>query len=114
MDDLKAAFEEVADWCERHLEEQRGREIGMTFGAMLRAYGRLAALPARLADCQRMPEARKLNVRAEAFLGRLSTRFLLSSSRMEMRIPMVEPTSLPMNMTYDTGARIHRNDGDRS
>lgn len=47
MNDVKVAFEDVADWCERHLEDQRGREIGMTFGAMLRAYGRLASLPSR-------------------------------------------------------------------
>ena len=39
METLKASFEDVADWCEKHLEDQHGREIGMTFGAMLRAYG---------------------------------------------------------------------------
>ena len=32
MDNLKESFEEVADWCEKHLEEHRGQEIGMTFG----------------------------------------------------------------------------------
>jgi hypothetical protein len=48
MNNLKDSFEDVADWCEEHLEGQRGREIGMTFGAMLRAYGRLANLPSRL------------------------------------------------------------------
>ena len=36
MDHLEVAFEDVADWCENHLESQRGPEIGMTFGAMLR------------------------------------------------------------------------------
>jgi hypothetical protein len=48
METLKSSFEDVADWCEMHLEAQRGREIGMTFGAAIRAYGRLAALPSRL------------------------------------------------------------------
>ena len=47
MDNLKASFEDVADWCEKHLEDKQGREIGMTFGAMLRAYGRMATLPSR-------------------------------------------------------------------
>ena len=37
MDNLKTSFEEVADWCEKHLEDKQGREIGMTFGAMLRS-----------------------------------------------------------------------------
>jgi hypothetical protein len=26
MDNLKASFENVADWCEKHLEDKRGRE----------------------------------------------------------------------------------------
>lgn len=49
MDNFKESFEDVGEWCEKHLEEQRRREIGMTFGAMLRAYGRLAILPDQLA-----------------------------------------------------------------
>jgi hypothetical protein len=38
MTSLKQSFEDVADWCERHLEAQRGREIGMTFAAVIRAW----------------------------------------------------------------------------
>jgi hypothetical protein len=45
MNHLKELFEEVADWCEKHLENKRGREIGKTFGAILRTYGHLATLP---------------------------------------------------------------------
>jgi hypothetical protein len=65
MDNLKASFEGVADWCEKHLEDKQGREIGMTFGAMLRAYGRLATLPSRLHGEQRTAKERQLNAKAE-------------------------------------------------
>ena len=105
MHNLKASFEEVADWCEKHLEDQRGREIGMTFGAMLRAYGRLAALPSRLPGEQRSSKERELNAKAEAFLMELSTRFLAAYGWVESRSKVVEPISMRTNMTYDTGPR---------
>ena len=105
MDDLKAAFEDVADWCERHLEDHRGREIGMTFGAMLRAYGRLATLPARLEGEQRKAREYELNAKAEELLMELSTRFLVAYGWLERRSKIVEPISMRTNMTYDTGPR---------
>jgi hypothetical protein len=105
MDNLKASFEDVADWCEKHLEAQRGREIGMTFGTMLRAYGRLATLPSRLHGEQRATKERQLNAKAEKLLLELSTRFCMSQY-VESRIcRIVEPTSMRTNMTYDTGPR---------
>ncbi len=106
MDKLKESFEDVADWCEKHLEDQRGREIGMTFGAMLRAYGRLATLPSRLQGEQRSSKERELNTKAEALLMELSTRFLAAQGWMESRSKVVEPTSMRTNMTYDTGPRL--------
>lgn len=105
MDDLKAAFEDVADWCERHLEDQRGREIGMTFGAMLRAYGRLATLPTRLEGDERTAKEKELNAKAEELLMELSTRFLVAYGWLEKRSKIVEPISMRTNMTYDTGPR---------
>ncbi len=105
MDDLKAAFEDVADWCERHLEDQRGREIGMTFGAMLRAYGRLATLPTRLEGDERTAKEKDLNAKAEELLMELSTRFLVAYGWLEKRSKIVEPISMRTNMTYDTGPR---------
>jgi hypothetical protein len=105
MDNLKAAFEDVADWCERHLEDQRGREIGMTFGAMLRAYGRLATLPGRLEGERRAARERELNAKAEELLMELSTRFLVAYGWLERRSRVVEPMSMRTNMTYDTGPR---------
>lgn len=105
MNNLKASFEDVADWCERHLEDQRGREIGMTFGAMLRAYGRLATLPSRLQGEQRSSKDRELNAKAEGFLMELSTRFLVAYGWMERHSKVVEPISMHTNMTYDTGPR---------
>lgn len=102
MDNLKASFEDVADWCERHLEDQRGREIGMTFGAMLRAYGRLAALPARPSGEQRTDEERQLNAKAEELLFVLSTRFFVAY---ESKCKPVDSIPMRSNMTYDTGPR---------
>lgn len=105
MESMKAGFEDVADWCERHLEDQRGREIGMTFGAMLRAYGRLATLPARMEGEQRTARERELNAKAEELLMELSTRFLVAYGWLENRSKIVEPISMRTNMTYDTGPR---------
>jgi hypothetical protein len=103
MDSLKASFEDVADWCEKHLEDQRGPEIGMTFGAMLRAYGRLARLPYRLEGEQRAEAQRELNAKAEELLMELSTRFLVACGRVEKGSKPVDPTSIRTNMTYDPG-----------
>lgn len=105
MNALKDSFEEVADWCEKHLEEKRGREIGMTFGAMLRAYGRLATLSSRLQGEDRAAKIRQLNAKAEELLMELSTRFLVAYGWVEKRSKLVEPISMRTNMTYDTGPR---------
>lgn len=102
MDNLKASFEDAADWCEKHLEAQRGPEIGMTFGAMLRAYGRLARLPYRLEGEQRAEAQRELNTKAEELLRELSSRFLVACGGFERNKP-VEPTSIRTNMTDDPG-----------
>lgn len=103
MDNLKASFEDVADWCEKHLEGERGTEIGMTFGAMLRAYGRLATLSARLSGDDRAAKEQELNAKAEKLLFEFSTRFFVAFESGKPRI--VEPTSMRVNMTYDTGPR---------
>lgn len=83
MDRLKQSFESVADWCEKHLEEQRGREIGMTFGAMIRAYGRLARFPYRLDGKQRAEAQKELNAKAEELLSELSNRFLIAAGKVD-------------------------------
>jgi len=101
MDNLKAVFEEVADWCEKHLENKRGQEIGMTFGTMLRAYGRLATLSSRLVGHERVAKERELNAKAEELLFDLSTRFFMAYDSQKGRV--VEPMSMRTNMTYDTG-----------
>lgn len=103
MDNLKASFEDVADWCETHLEEKRGREIGMTFGATLRAYGRLATLPARLTGDERAAKEHQLNAKVEELLFDFSTRFFVAHESSKPKI--VEPMSMRTNMTYDTGPR---------
>src|SRR4029078_1539696 len=97
MDNLKASFEDVADWCEKLLEERRGREIGMTFGAMLRAYGRLATLPSRLHGEHREAKERALNKNAEELLMALSTRFFVAYESTTTKI--AEPAFVRTNMT---------------
>ncbi len=80
MTALKDSFEDVADWCERHLEEYHGREIGMTFGAMLRAYGQLATMHSDTGK-QVMVQAT-----AEQLLVAMSTYLLTRESRAEQVI----------------------------
>jgi hypothetical protein len=105
MDNLKDSFEDVADWCEKHLENQRGREIGMIFGAMLRAYGRLATLPSHLHGERRAARVRQLNDKAEGFLLELSARSLEVLGRVETTAYLDEETFRRTNMTYDAGNR---------
>lgn len=103
MGHLKEAFEDVADWCEKHLESQRGREIGMTFGAMLRAYGGLAKLQQRHEDEYQVAAHRELNAKAEKLLMDLSRRFLVANRKIEVGCEPLKPTSSRANMTYDPG-----------
>lgn len=104
MNLLREAFEDVADWCERHLEAHRGREIGMTFGAMLRAFGRLAAIPDDADDPEDFARRRQMHAKAEELLLALSTRFIVASGYLESRSrKLAEPTSFRTNMTYDPG-----------
>ena len=105
MNKLKSSFEDVADWCEKHLEDQRGREIGMTFGAMLRAFGRVATLPSHLHGEERTAKKQELNSNAEELLRELSTRFLIALSSVENRSRVLEPSSIRTNMIYDPGPR---------
>ncbi len=107
MDNLKASFEDVANWCERRLEDKRGREIGMTFGAMLRAYGRLATLPSRLHGEQQAAKEREANANAEKLLLELSTRFLVAYGWVGKESKILEPTSMRTNMIYDTRPPQH-------
>ena len=104
MSNLKVSFENVADWCERHLEDQRGREIGMTFGTMLRVYGRLATLSSRLPVEQRTVKTKELNAKAEELLMELSKRFIVAYGYEDSKTrKVVEPSSVRTNMTYDPG-----------
>jgi hypothetical protein len=105
MDKLKESFEDVADWCEKHLEEKRGPEIGMTFGAMLRAYGRLARFPYRLEGEQRAEAQRDLNAKAEELLVELSNRFLVAYKQLQGETDSVPPNSNRAKKTYDPGKR---------
>ena len=99
---MKESFTQVADFCERHLEATRGREIGMTFGAAIQALGRVADHPSNASD----PERRWLNDRAEELLLEFSKRFLVAYGWVESnKIKPVEPMSMITNMTYDSGRR---------
>jgi hypothetical protein len=76
----------------------------MTFGAMLRAYGRLATMPDDPDDPAIVRRRRKANEKAEELLLVLSTRFIVAFGFPEPRWKkLVEPTSVRTNMTYDRG-----------
>jgi hypothetical protein len=77
----------------------------MTFGAMIRVYGRLATIPSRLHGERLTPKKRELNAKAEELPMEVSTRFLVAYGRVEIRSKLVEPLSMRTNMTYDTGSR---------
>lgn len=67
------SFEETADWCERYLEGKHGREVGMTFGAALRALERLRGaehLPAQAVRLRSARASRYILVRGSRDLGR--------------------------------------------
>jgi hypothetical protein len=103
MGSLREEFEDVADWCERHLESRRGREVGMLFGTVLRADGRLAALPDGLSDEQRAARERELDSSAETLLAALSLRFRPAFQFDSRRLDVVDSVGMRTNMIYDTG-----------
>jgi hypothetical protein len=103
---LTESFEAVADWCERHLETTRGREVGMTFGAAVRAYGRLATKPAHLLGEKEVVERRLLNENAEKLLLDFSRRFWVAYGWYEDKSKRIlQPTNQSTNMTYDPGTQ---------
>lgn len=105
MSNLKESFEDVADWCESHLEEKRGREIGMTFGAMVRAYGQLATIPSRFHGEERAAKEQELNLKAEQLLRVVSSQILLAHDQDQNRCRILQPSSMRTNMIYDNGPR---------
>ena len=111
MDNLKDAFEDEPDRCERHLEDKQGRAIGMTFGVMLRACGRLARFPARLEGEGRTATVREFHAGAEKLPLEPSTRFLVTYGWIEKRSRLLEPISMRTNMTYVTRLRPQERPG---
>lgn len=98
---MKVPFEQVADFCEQHLDATRGPEIGMTFGAVIHALGRLAAHPG-----EDDPEWRRLNDRTEELLMEFSKRFIIAYGWVgDDKIEQAEPMSMRNNMTYDSSNR---------
>ena len=102
MDKLAESFEDVADWCEKRLEAHWGQEIGLIFGTMLRAYGRLATLPPHLHGDKRAFKENELNAHAEELLFALSARFH-AAYRSKSRA--VEADFIRTNMMYDAQPR---------
>lgn len=45
MHNLDASYEEVADWCEVNLGDERGHAVGMNIAAIIRDYGYMNAVP---------------------------------------------------------------------
>jgi hypothetical protein len=77
----------------------------MTFGAMLRAYGRLATFSSRLPGDQRAAKKRQLNANAEELLQGLSARLIAAKTQAASKTKLLQPTSMCTNMIYDTGPR---------
>jgi hypothetical protein len=97
---MKQSFEQVADFCERHLEATRGREIGMTLGAAISALGLIAAHPGDEDDA----EWRQLNEQADELLLEFSKRFIIDYGYVrDDKIEPVEPMTMRTNMIYDPG-----------
>ena len=106
MPPLNESFESVADWCERHLETTRNREVGMTFGAAVRAYGRLATKPVNLLEDQEVLERRVLNEKAEELLFDFCRRFVVTYGWHEDKFKrLASPSQQSTNMTYDPGTQ---------
>jgi hypothetical protein len=106
MNSLQQSFEDVADWCERHLEAQKGRAIGMTFGGMLRAYGRLATMRDGADRRGKVDQRRLQETKAETMLLILSSRIVAAHSYLkDPDKRMAQPASMRTNMIYDTGGR---------
>lgn len=106
MPHLNESFEAVAEWCERHLETTRGREVGMTFGAAVRAFGQLATKPAHLLDDQEAVERRLLNEKAEEFLLNFCRRFIVAYGWYEDKSKrLVDAGVQSTNVTYDPGTQ---------
>jgi hypothetical protein len=99
---LKSSFEDVADWCERHLETQHGREIGLTFGAMIRAYGRLATLPSTLRGEERAARIRQLNAEAEELMLGLPKRLPAAYQWDEPKRRLAQLSQVRTNMIYNS------------
>ena len=97
---MNKRFEEVAGFCERRLETTHGQEIGMTFGAVISALGRLADHTGDADD----PAWRRLNKRANKLLLDFSMRFLVDHGRLgDSKTKPLEPSSMRTNMAYDPG-----------
>ena len=103
MDHLKSSFDDVADWMERYLEDRRGPEVGMTFGAVLRVCGQLSALPPESRGEACTAEERELMARSELLLASLSDHLQATDFRTGNRIKPVDPASMRTNMIYDPG-----------
>ena len=95
------SFEEVAEFCERHLESTRGLEVGMTFGTAIQVLGRLAAHPGIEDDAEWV----RLKERADELLLEFSKRFIVDYGWVGDRMKPVEPTTMRTNMIYDPGKR---------
>ena len=99
MAPLNASFEEVADWCERHLEATRGL-VGMTFGSAMRAYGQLATKTEHPCGAQGI----MLSKQADEILLDFCRRFLVAYGWYEERSNrLAKPRMQSTNMTYDPG-----------
>jgi hypothetical protein len=102
MESLQRSFEDVAALCERHLEARHGWQLGLAFGALIRAYGRLATSPSVLAGAERAATVQQLTAEADGLLRDFTRKFQAAYSWEGPKIGLVLPPSQRTTAAFDT------------
>lgn len=106
MTESNEVIDRLADWCERHLEIIRSREVGMTFSLLLRTYSKMASLKAEQGGGPPSDEFVEASSRAEALLKRLADEVIRRPVRWDkMPINPAKILGRRYNVMYDPGPR---------
>ena len=108
MDNLDASYEEVADWCEVNLGDERGHAVGMNIAAIIRDYGYMNAVPSlpfRLSADERNALRQQLSSNAAILSQQFKNEFRMVYDQGPKKNLTVQPSSIRTNMIYDAGTR---------
>ena len=103
METLQRSFEDVAAWCERHLEARHGWHFGLAIGALIRPYGRLATNPSVLTDAEQAATVQQLTAEADELLRDFTRKFQAAYPWEGPRIGPVLPPSQRITVAFDAG-----------